>query len=52
LANGVVLDGGTSVGFENMSSSNFVVTAGNAKTLTVRATINNVLNSGDVAGTD
>ena len=49
LANGVVLDGGTSVGFENMSASNFVVTAGNAKTLSVRATINNVLNSADVA---
>lgn len=50
LANGVVLDNGVAVGFENLSSSNFVVNAGNAKTLTVRATINNVLNSTDVAG--
>ncbi len=51
LANGVILDGGSAVGFENLSSSNFVITAGNAKTLTVKATINNLLNSTDVAGT-
>lgn len=48
LANGVILDGGAVVGFENLSASNFVVNAGNAKTLTVKATINNVLNSSDV----
>jgi len=45
VANGTVLENGSVVGFENLNGSNIVTTAGNGKTLSVKATVNNVLNS-------
>jgi len=52
LANATVVDGWATLAFENMNSANFVVNAGQSRPLSVRATVNNVLNSDDVDDTD
>jgi hypothetical protein len=50
VANGSVVASGTVIAFENLSSANLVTNAGTSKTLSIRASVNSVLNTGDVAG--
>lgn len=52
LANGIVVNGGATIAFEGMNSLGIITTAGNSKTLSIKANVNSVLNSGDVAGGD